>query len=116
MNRLNYTAKSFDMKFNVNKTMVTKVSRNRNSSHMFVNGQKGEQVSNFKYFSTWITKDGKSVTEIKTRLGTAKYAYSKKRKELLTREMSKEVMKKIVKILSIALYRAETWSFRKKDM
>ena len=40
------------------------------------------------------------------------------RKELLTRGMSKEVKKKIVKtvIWSVALYSAETWSLRKEDI
>ena len=47
----------------------------------------------------------------------AKEAFSK-RKELLTRGMSKVVKKKIVKtvIWSVDLYSAETWSLRKKDM
>ena len=42
---------------------------------------------------------------------------SAKRKDLLTRGMSKRVKKKIVKtaIWPVALYSAETWSFRKED-
>ena len=46
----------------------------------------------------------------------AKDAFSK-RKELLTRGMSKRV-KKIVKtvIWSVAMYSAETWSLRKEDI
>ena len=47
----------------------------------------------------------------------AKEAFNK-RKELLTRGMSKEVKKKIVKtvIWSVALYSAEIWSLRKEDI
>ena len=47
----------------------------------------------------------------------AKDAFNK-RKELLTRGMSEEVKKKIVKtvIWSVALYSVETWSLRKEDV
>ena len=74
-----------------------------------VEGQKVEQVSKFKYLGAWITEDGRSETEIKTRIGMAKDAFSM-RKELLTRGMSRGVKKRIVKtvIWSMALYSAET--------
>ena len=117
MNRLNDTAKMYDMKINVSKTKVMKVSRNGGVINIFVDGQKLEQVNKFKYLGAWITEDGRSETEIKTRLAMAKDAFCKK-KELLTRGMSKEVKKKIVKtvIWSVALYCAETWSLRKEDV
>ena len=97
------------MKINVNKTKVMKVSRNGGVINISIDGQRVEQVSKFKYLGAWITEDGRSETEIKTRLGMAKDAFSK-RKELLTRSMSKRVKKKIVKtvIWSMALYSAET--------
>ena len=57
-------------------------------------------MSKFKYSGAWITEGGRIVAEIRTRLGMAKDAFSK-RKELLTRRMSKEVKKKIVKTLII---------------
>ncbi len=49
-----------------------------------IDGQKIEQVSKFKYLGAWITEDGRCKTEIRTRIGMAKDAFSK-RKELLTR-------------------------------
>ena len=49
MDRLNDTAKSYDMKINVNKTKVMKVSRNGGAMNIIVDGQKVEQVSKFKY-------------------------------------------------------------------
>jgi hypothetical protein len=117
MDRLNDTAKAFDMKINVDKTKVMKVSRNGGEINISIDEQKVEQVSKFKYLGAWITEDGRSEVEIRTRIGMAKDAFNK-RKELLTRGMSKEVKKKIVKtvIWSVALYSAETWSLRKEDI
>ena len=51
-------------------------------------------MSKFKYLGAWITEDGRSEVEIRTRLGMAKDAFSKW-KELLTRGMSKEVKKRL---------------------
>ena len=78
MDRLNDTATSYDMKINVNKTKVMKVSRNGGLINIKIDGQKVEQVSKFKYLGAWITEDGRSETEIKTRIGMAKDAFSKK--------------------------------------
>ena len=48
IDRLNDTAKSYDMKVNVNKTKVMKVSRNGGLINIKIDGQKVEQVSKFK--------------------------------------------------------------------
>ena len=50
------TAKAYDMKINVNKTKVIKVSRNRGVINIVIDGQKIEQVSKFKYLGAWITE------------------------------------------------------------
>ena len=94
-----------------------KVSRNKGVINIIIDGQKVEQVSKFKYLGAWITEDGRCETEIRTRIGMAKDTFSK-RKELLTRGISKAVKKKIVKTVnwSVALYCAETWSLRKEDI
>ena len=49
MDRLNDTAKTFDMKINVDKTKVMKVSRNGGEINISLDGQKVEQVSKLKY-------------------------------------------------------------------
>ena len=105
------------MKINADRTKVMKVSRNGGEINISIDGQKVEQVNKFKYLGAWITEDGRNEVEIRTRLGMAKDAFSK-RKELLTRRMSKEVKKKIVKMVtwSVALYSTETWSLRKEDI
>ncbi len=117
MNRLNESVKAYDMKINVNKTKVMQVSRNGGLINIVIDGQKIEQVSKFKYLGGWITEDGRCETEIRTRIAMPKDAFSK-REELLTREISKAVKKKIVKtvIWSAALYCAKTWLLRKEDI
>ena len=86
MDRLNETAKAYDMKINVNKTKVMKVSRNGGVINIVIDGQKIKQVSMFlKVLRRWITEDLRCETEITTRIGVAKDAISK-RKELLKSE------------------------------
>lgn len=117
MDGLVRAAKQYDMKINVKKTKVMRVSRTGEGEiNIFIEGQRVEQVSKFKYLGSLITADGKCEEEIKSRIGIAKDAFSK-RKELLTQKMSRSVKKKIVKTIvwSVALYGAETWTLRKED-
>ncbi len=60
MDRLNDTAKSYDINIIVNKTKVMKVGRNGGVINILVDGQKVDQVSKFKYLGAWITEDGRS--------------------------------------------------------
>ena len=53
---LNDTAKAYDMKINVNKTKVMKVSRIGGVINIVIDGQKIEQVNKFKYLGAWITE------------------------------------------------------------
>ena len=75
-----------------------------------------EQVKKFKYLGTVLTEDGRSIEDVKVRIGMAKDAFNKK-KELLTKGISKAVKKKIVKttIWPVAMYGSETWTLRKEE-
>lgn len=118
MNALNDTAKKYGMKINIRKTKVMKINRSGGSDITIkVEGQKIEQVKKFQYLGAWITDDGRCEVEIKARIAMAKLAFSKK-KVLLTRSLSRELKKKIIKtvIWSTALYASETWTLRKDDM
>src|SRR5580698_2115631 len=115
MNALNNTAKRYDMKINIKKTKVMKISRHGGGVvNILLDGQKVEQVQKFKYLGAWITDDGRNETEIRTRLAMAKDAFSKRR-ELLTKGLSRSVKKRIVRAIvwSVALYGAETWALQK---
>jgi hypothetical protein len=66
MDSMNAAAKNYNMKINVKKTKVMKVSRNGGGTiNIMIDGQKVEQVDKFKYLGAWITEDGHCETEIK---------------------------------------------------
>ena len=84
---------------------------------IYVNGERIEQVTKFKYFGPLLTEDGKCDVEIRSRLAMAKDAFNK-RKELLSRRMNIDTKKRVVKALiwSVAQYGAETWALRAEDI
>jgi len=63
-----------------------------------------------------LTSDGRCTCEIKSRIAMAKAAFHKKR-DLFTSTLDLELRKKLAKcyVWSIALYGAETWTFRAVD-
>ena len=89
MNALNNTATKYDMKINIKKTKVMRVSRVGGKVNITINGVKIEQVKSFKYLGHTMTEDGKCVTEIDCRIAQAKEAFSN-RKELLTKSLKKQ--------------------------
>ena len=118
MDGLVKAAKKYGMKINVKKTKAMRVSRKGEGDiNILIEGKRIEQVAKFKYLGSLITADGRCEAEIKVRIGLAKDAYSR-RKELLTKKMSRSVKKKIIKtvVWSVALYGAETWTLRKEDV
>ena len=117
MNALNTTATNYDMKINIKKTKVMRVSRKGGDVNIFINGIKVEQVKSFKYLGHTMTEDGRCETEIKCRIAQAKEAFSK-RKDLLTKSLRKQTKIKIVKTLvwTTLLYGSETWTLTKEDV
>ena len=117
MDNLNVVSQSYGMKINVKKTKVMVISRKRTGPvTVTLNGERIEQVVKFCYLGSWVTEDGRCDTEIKSRIAMAKTAF-KRMKELLTKNMSLSVKKKIVKavVWSVLLYGSETWTM-KADM
>ena len=117
MNALNSTAVKYDMKINIKKTKVMRVSREGGKVNITINGIKIEQVKSYKYLGHTMTEDGRCVTEITCRIAQAKEAFSN-RKELLTKSLKKSTKIKIVKTLvwTTLLYGCETWTIRKEDI
>lgn len=112
------TAEGYNMKLNVKKTKTMLVAKkNGGKLNIVIDGQLVEQVSRFKYLGAMITEDGRSELEVKVRIGMAKTAFNQRR-ELLTRNMSRKVKKKIIKtvVWSVALYGCETWTLRKDEL
>ena len=71
--------------------------------NIFIEGGKVEQVSKFKYLGRQITKDGRTETEVKARIGMEKAAFNK-RKELLKRKINRELKERIVNIVIQSVY------------
>ena len=96
-----------------------KISRMENDGlNITINGQKVEQVRQFKYLGSLLTEDGRSGTEIRARIGTATEAFNNK-KVLLTKSLNKELKKQIFKSVvwsGVASYGAETWTLMKEDV
>src|SRR6218665_1232915 len=118
MDGLNRTAKEYDMKVNIKKTKVMKVSRKGEGViNITIDGEILEQVVRFRYLGALITSDARCDTEIKTMIGMAKNAFNQ-RKELLSKNLNKDTKKRIIKaiIWNVALYAAETWTYKKEDI
>ena len=111
MDTLIRVAKQYDMKINVKKTKVMRISKTGvGGVALLVEGQLVEQVAKFKYLDSLIAADGRYEREIRASIGMTKDTFGK-RKELLTRK--KKIIKAIV--WSVALYGAETWTLRQED-
>src|SRR5437867_6130562 len=118
MNKLNDTAKNFDMRINVQKTKTMVVRWDGGGVVNFtVDGQRIEQVKSFKYLGSVITEDRRSHSDVNVRIAMAKDA-SNKRKELLTKGLSMTLKKRMVKVLvwPVVLYGCETWTLLQDEI
>jgi hypothetical protein len=79
MDGLYTTALKYDMKINIKKTKVMRVSRGGGDINITINGAKVEQVKSFKYLGHTITDDGRCETEIKCRIAQAKEAFGNRK-------------------------------------
>src|SRR5580698_3994309 len=97
MNRLNETAKRYDMKINVKKTKAMVVSREEGKAvNLTTDGHKVEQVKTFKYLGVIMTENGSCIEAVKARIGMAKLAFNKTR-EIVTKSLKTELKKRLVK-------------------
>jgi hypothetical protein len=98
------------------KTEVIRISRQPLSVKIIIDQKQLDNVESFKYLGSILTNDGRCTCEIKCRIAMAKAAFNKKR-NLFTSSLDLELRKKLVKcyVWSIALYGAETWTFRAAD-
>ena len=99
----------YGMEMNVEKTKVTRISRQPFSVKTMIDQKQLENVESFKYLGSILTNDVRCTCEIKCRIAMTKAVFNKK-KALFTSTLDLELRKKLVKcyIWSIALYGAET--------
>ena len=119
MEQLNTTSTKYNMKINIGKTKVMRVSKEEEEVEVkiTIGGEEIEQVKSFCYLGSMITPDARCHSDIKRRIVLGKDAFMK-RGELMRGELSKNLNKRLVKALiwSVVLYGSETWTMRKKDV
>lgn len=105
------------MKINVDKTKVMCVGGEWKEVKATINGEKVEQVDEFKYLGSWIDSECKSSKDIKRRIGIAKEAF-KRMQRILCGPLALDIRKRMAKcfIWSVFLYGAETWTMRSLDI
>jgi hypothetical protein len=114
---INMVTQKYGMKINVKKTKVMCISRNRGRKmKILIDGEKVEQVSQFKYLGSIISEDGYCDKDIRSRIAMGKNAFMIK-KRLFTSSMNMELKKRIMKstIWPVATYAAETWTMTLAD-
>ena len=118
MDRLNKISEEYDMKINIKKTKIMRITSGKERTvKISIDRKELEQVGKFCYLGSMITSDAKCHVEIRGRIAMGKDAFYK-RKELLREKLNTSLKKRIIKsmIWSVALYGSETWSMRKEDI
>ena len=87
-NRLVNTAGAYGMEVSSEKSKVLVNSVRGTTAQISMNGQQLEEVTTFKYVGATLTKDGRSTTEIKTRLAMATAAMAKLQRLWKSKEIS----------------------------
>ena len=86
----------YGMEMNVEKTKVTRISRQPSPVTIMLDQKQLENVECFKYLGSLLTNDGGCTREIKFRIAMAKAAFSKK-KTLFTSKLDLNLRKKLIK-------------------
>src|SRR6218665_2501648 len=118
MDRQNKISEEYDMKINIKKTKIMRISSGKERTvKISIDEKELEQDGKFCYLGSMITSDAKCHVEIWRRIAMGKDAFYK-RKELLRGKLNKNLKKRIIKsmIWSVVLYGLETWTMRKEDI
>ena len=110
--RLTTRSGAYGMEVSNEKSKVMANSVHNTHAQIHMNGQQLEEVDAFKYLGSTLTKDGRSSTEIKTRIGIATSAMTKLNKIWRSKDISFKTKLKLYKalIVSILLYGCESWT------
>jgi len=114
---MNDNCKEYKMKINKKKTKILKCSKQALNSNITIENKKLETVQSYKYLGSKITNDGKSETEIKSRIAQVKQAFYKKRNLFTANTINLKTRKSLIKsfVWNVALYGAETWTILKAE-
>ena len=118
MKWLNKIVVKYGMKMNEKKSVVMHMGdKKERNIKVTLNGKQLQQVKEFRYLGSVITRNAKCHEDIKKRIAIAKAAFNKRR-EIFTKSIGINTRKRIMKCLvwSVATYYAETWTLRQKDI
>ena len=84
---------------------------------MGLEGEKIEKLDKFKFLGSYITPEGESQTDIRSRIGMAKAAANNMAAVWQSSDITLALMVKLAKTLiwSVALYACETWTLKKQE-
>jgi len=113
--KLDEVCDRYGMRINVKKTKIMSVGC-EGETNVVIRNSRIEKVDSFKYLGSWVTADGRSEKDIRTRIGIAKVRFLKM-KSILTSSLDLELRKRLCKcyVWSVFLYGSETWTIRKVD-
>ena len=116
--RLTNRASAYGMEVSTEKSKVMVNTLDDTTAQIYMNGEKLEEVSSFKYLGATLTKDGRSLKEIKIRIAMATQAMAKLSKIWKSKEISFPTKIKIYKaiVLSTMLYGCESWTLNVDSM
>ena len=106
------TSAAYGMEVSTEKSKIMAIATEKTQPEIKVRGKTLEQVESFKYLGTQITKDGRSDTEIKSRLAMATSALAKLQPLLNNKSISIRTKIRLLRaiVISTALYGCEAWT------
>ena len=110
--RVDTTSAAYGMEVSTEKSKIMAIATEKTQPEIKVRGKTLEQVESFKYLGTQITKDGRSDTEIKSRLAMATAALAKLQPLLNNKSITIRTKIRLLRaiVISTALYGCEAWT------
>ena len=111
-NRLSERANAYGMEVSTEKSKVMVNSTNNDSTEINMNGEVLEEVNQFKYLGSILTKDGTSNREVKARIAAATSALVRLERVFKSNNISFRTKYHLYKSLvtSILMYGCESWT------
>jgi hypothetical protein len=115
LDRVGEECERYGLKINISKTKLMTIAKQRtNADGLYLQGERIERVSRFKYLGTWINDEWNPDSEIITRIEIARQAFVKMRKFFCSRDIPLPIRCRFIKcyIWSILLYGSECWTVK----
>lgn len=112
-------AGEYGMRINKKKTkvLVCRGKERKTKTKILIGSEEIEEVKEFCYLGSQISRDGRSQEDIKRRLAQGRNAFNQKKQLLCAKKLNLETRKKFLKtyVWSTALFGCETWTIGEAD-